>query len=177
MNASPLFDVIMTGAVYCRTQHAATDFTHRLYTALKNFQIPPFDPLNAELNPICHLVALLGAHHILHISRIRVKGHYNPLNAELNPICHLVALLGAHHILHVSSIRVKGHYKPLNAELNPICHLLALLGAHHILHFSRIRVKSSVCSSYKVPAFNEAQRHGDVLKSGGPVPHILSLAT
>ena len=29
--------------------------------------------LNAELNPICHLVALLGAHHILHISRIRVK--------------------------------------------------------------------------------------------------------
>jgi len=34
------------------------------------------NPLNAELNPICHLVALLGAHHILHISRIRVKvGH------------------------------------------------------------------------------------------------------
>jgi len=32
------------------------------------------NPLNAELNPICHLLALLGAHHILHISRIRVKG-------------------------------------------------------------------------------------------------------
>jgi len=30
-------------------------------------------PLNAELNPICHLLVLLGAHHILHISRIRVK--------------------------------------------------------------------------------------------------------
>jgi hypothetical protein len=29
--------------------------------------------LNAELNPICHLLALLGAHHILHISRIRVN--------------------------------------------------------------------------------------------------------
>jgi len=29
--------------------------------------------LNAELNPDCHLVALLGARHILHISRIRVK--------------------------------------------------------------------------------------------------------
>jgi len=29
--------------------------------------------LNAELNPICHLLALL-AHHILHVSRIRVKG-------------------------------------------------------------------------------------------------------
>ena len=33
-----------------------------------------FNPLNAELNPICHLLALLGAHHILHVSRIRVKG-------------------------------------------------------------------------------------------------------
>jgi len=31
------------------------------------------DPLNAELNPICHLPALLGAQRILHISRIRVK--------------------------------------------------------------------------------------------------------
>jgi len=29
--------------------------------------------LNAELNPICHLLALLGAHHILHVSRIRVN--------------------------------------------------------------------------------------------------------
>jgi len=32
-----------------------------------------FNPLNAELNPICHLLALLEAHHILHVSRIRVN--------------------------------------------------------------------------------------------------------
>jgi len=31
------------------------------------------NPLNPELNPICHLLALLGTHHILHVSRIRVK--------------------------------------------------------------------------------------------------------
>jgi hypothetical protein len=31
------------------------------------------NPLNAELHPICHLLVLLGAHHILHVSRIRVK--------------------------------------------------------------------------------------------------------
>ena len=31
-----------------------------------------FNPLNAELNPICYLLALL-AHHFLHVSRIRVK--------------------------------------------------------------------------------------------------------
>jgi len=31
------------------------------------------NPLNAELNPICYLLALLGAHHFLHVSRTRVK--------------------------------------------------------------------------------------------------------
>ena len=62
--------------------------------------------LNAELNPICHLLALL-AHHILHVTRVRVKGHFDTLNAELNPICHLLPLL-AHHILHVSGLKVKG---------------------------------------------------------------------
>ena len=29
--------------------------------------------LNAKLNPICHLMALIGAHIILHVSRIRVN--------------------------------------------------------------------------------------------------------
>ena len=32
-----------------------------------------FNSLNADLNPICHLLALLGSHHILHVSRIRVN--------------------------------------------------------------------------------------------------------
>jgi len=36
------------------------------------------NPLNTELNPICHLLALLGAHHILHVSRIRVKEFCDP---------------------------------------------------------------------------------------------------
>jgi hypothetical protein len=31
------------------------------------------NPLNAKLNPICHLLALLGAHHIFHVSGSRVK--------------------------------------------------------------------------------------------------------
>jgi hypothetical protein len=32
-----------------------------------------FNPLNTKLNSICHLLALLGAHHILHISRLRLN--------------------------------------------------------------------------------------------------------
>jgi hypothetical protein len=41
-----------------------------------------FNPLNTELNPICHLLALLGSHHILYVSRIRVKKKVfpNPYN-------------------------------------------------------------------------------------------------
>jgi len=40
------------------------------------------------------LLAFLGAHHIIHVSTIRVKSH-------------LSALLGAHNIFHVGRIRVK----------------------------------------------------------------------
>jgi hypothetical protein len=35
------------------------------------------NPLNSELSPICHLLALLGAHHIFHVSRIRVNSIWN----------------------------------------------------------------------------------------------------
>jgi len=38
------------------------------FVLLQNINI-----LNAELNPSCHLLALLGAHHILHVSGVRVK--------------------------------------------------------------------------------------------------------
>jgi len=37
-----------------------------------SFAFSNINPLNAELNPICYLLALL-AHHFLHVSRIRVK--------------------------------------------------------------------------------------------------------
>jgi len=35
-----------------------------------NDRVFAFNPLNAELNAICYLLALLGAHPILHVSRI-----------------------------------------------------------------------------------------------------------
>jgi hypothetical protein len=40
------------------------------------FSIAPaslLNPFNVKINPICHLLALLEAHHILHVSRIRVN--------------------------------------------------------------------------------------------------------
>jgi hypothetical protein len=41
------------------------------YCGRKN--VGHLNPLHAKLNPICHLLALLGAHHILHVSRIKVN--------------------------------------------------------------------------------------------------------
>jgi hypothetical protein len=35
-----------------------------------------FNRLSAELNPICQLLALLGAHHILHVSRLNLTSKF-----------------------------------------------------------------------------------------------------
>jgi hypothetical protein len=40
--------------------------------------------LNAELNPIYQLLTLLGARHILHVSRIRVKPIHKPKYYYIN---------------------------------------------------------------------------------------------
>ena len=56
-----------TGQLKCDGTRAETRFR---FSAKRT---RPFNPLNAELNPICRLLALLGAHRILHVSGIRVK--------------------------------------------------------------------------------------------------------
>ena len=54
----------------------ATGTVNIMSITLANSPAPLFDTfniLNAELNPICHFLALFGAHLFLHISRIRVN--------------------------------------------------------------------------------------------------------
>ena len=43
----------------------------------QNWHLLRFNPLNADLNHICHLLALLGAHHIFHVSGLRVNPFLN----------------------------------------------------------------------------------------------------
>jgi hypothetical protein len=57
-------------------------------------KVEHINPLNAELNPICYLLALL-AHNFLHVSRIRVKS----LTLRL--------LMSYIYICGISSLRVK----------------------------------------------------------------------
>ena len=47
------------------------------------------NPLKAELNPIRHLLALAGAHHILHVSRVRVKYRSIFVCRHALPVLHL----------------------------------------------------------------------------------------
>ena len=42
-----------------------------------------FNPLNAELNPIRHLLALADAHHSVHVSRLRVKHAFSSVLISL----------------------------------------------------------------------------------------------
>jgi len=46
-------------------------FLQHSYKLTKSYS--SFNPLNAQLNPICHLLALLGAHHIFHVSGLGVN--------------------------------------------------------------------------------------------------------
>jgi len=53
--------------------HYATFSAILLLPLFSTLFLHALNPLNPELNPICYLLALLGAHHFLHVSRIRVK--------------------------------------------------------------------------------------------------------
>jgi len=43
-----------------------------------NLRTDVINPLKAELNPNCHLLSLLGAHHIFHVSGIKVNNKKFP---------------------------------------------------------------------------------------------------
>ena len=49
------------------------------------------NPLNAELNPIRHLLALVGARHIVHVSRIKVKSTHHSDQVNLS-VCFTVTV-------------------------------------------------------------------------------------
>ena len=48
-------------------------FTCLCFMYVSTLSVVPINTLNPELNPICYLLALLGAHYFLHVSRVRVK--------------------------------------------------------------------------------------------------------
>jgi len=75
-----LFIIPHNKFVFCKSpSYQQNRYLHALSPAMLYNLFTAFNSLNAELNLICHLLAII-AHHILHVSRIRVKYR--------NAICH-----------------------------------------------------------------------------------------
>ena len=59
---------------HCDTQNC-TPAELTAHSAFATSSAEEINPLNAELNPICLLLALVGAHHIFHVSGLTWKTH------------------------------------------------------------------------------------------------------
>ena len=57
-----------------RWSHKILILNYHCVTVVHSIQY--INPLHAELNPIRHLLALVGARHIVHVSRVRVNMLY-----------------------------------------------------------------------------------------------------
>ena len=111
------------------TDYGPLRFTQSAQTT-RSFQILSqllfINPLNAELNPICCLLALLGAHHFLHVSRIRV----NYPTSEHHTACSAAKLLTqtATKPAHLQEASV-----PRSCEKN-YCNLLSGVRVRDVIH-------------------------------------------
>ena len=82
------------------------------------------NPLNAKLNPICHLLALLGAHHILHVKRVRVKSIRKHAHKWMrNTNCTLQRVINICHSLNTEQIKVQISRKSTLCSVRIICAL------------------------------------------------------
>jgi len=73
INAKHVRDVRTVSKRLWRSRFGETRWFHLQVRCQVGWVRTLLNPLNPELNPICHLLALLRAHHFLHVSRIRVK--------------------------------------------------------------------------------------------------------
>jgi len=58
---------------YCTKETCTIHYCVAIISMVWTPETSIINALNTELNSICYLLALLGAHHFLHVSRIRVK--------------------------------------------------------------------------------------------------------
>jgi hypothetical protein len=97
------------------------------------------NPLHAELNPICHLLALLGAQHILHISRIRVN-YLLTYSMQQCPAWEANMFSASQELTHILWIRKVHHrvyYSPtpvsILSQINPVLALTPFIFSRSIL--------------------------------------------
>jgi hypothetical protein len=94
---------------------------------LQNYIYDRIDPLNAELNLIRSLLALFGAHHILHVSRIRVNCCSFVLSKMSDP--HkisdvLLSLLECYNVSFVNSLQSTSRKIPEDLKIPFMCYFV-----------------------------------------------------
>jgi len=99
-----------------------------------------FKGLNAKLNPICHLLTLLGAHHIFHVSKIRAN-YSNKLHC---------------------SFEVSSSFKTLKAERSAVYFFVRLLGRQQLLQYN---CKKEISTTLNRRTVSE---NGECIKKGRP---------
>jgi hypothetical protein len=92
------------------------------------------NPLNTKLNPIYHLLTLLGVRHILHISRIRVK----------------TLIFPEHRKTSLFQLFVYWRYNPLWVLAFSVILFHSALSSHCFLY----RLTPIICKSSSVPAIH-----------------------
>jgi hypothetical protein len=80
LGARPILHISRIRVTTNQTNNQICKNTANVNYSCREHPVVFINPLNAELNPICHFLALLGAHHIPHVSRIRVKLKYNKID-------------------------------------------------------------------------------------------------
>jgi len=96
---------VLSRATVCRKRSLGNTFGNKI----EGKDVSVFNPLNAQLNPICHLLALLGAHYIFHVSGLRVKER------------HATKVYGVEIQLHPFSTRSQTCEKRLLVSLMSVC--------------------------------------------------------
>ena len=118
-----------------------------------------FNPLNAESNPVCYLLALLGAHHILHVSRIRV----NRLTPNDPYMGRTAPLTSKRCILYIYSTSICTEYfkhalfSPFFSLQNAVCFIMLTSLVSVLFTFyvqSVLKLKKRVASNVPIVAMN-----------------------
>jgi hypothetical protein len=110
----------------------------------------PFNPLDAELNPICHLLALLGAHLIFHVGGIRVTSEGASIQSTTGS--RVVRTSGSNAGYTMFQGSVKGTGYPLHSSVSPSLPLPCVTVCHDIstglYPFDKWPLKSPETSGY-----------------------------
>jgi len=122
------------------------------------FQLAFFIPSNPQLNPICHLLVLLGAHHILHVNRLRVKNRHYLTRTQ--PVINATFLFGVGYVLENTYRGAHGYCKYYfkiehNFILINSCSILSeLKNRNTFQHFVQISANFSAVFAAHTPCQN-----------------------